>query len=78
MEFASRQNVVAIQAGRVHCVNNSHAIPDVAFMVNARTALACAHKDGTENIVLYVSKRFQNDKLLFCTSLHNFSYLFSF
>jgi hypothetical protein len=55
MEFASRQNVVAIQAGRVHCANNSHAIRDAVLMVNARMALACAHKDGTENIVLSVS-----------------------
>jgi hypothetical protein len=55
MAFASHHAVVVILGGLELFVNNSHAILDAQFMVNVRTALVSARKDGMANTVRFVS-----------------------
>jgi EGF-like domain len=55
MASVSRRGAVAIPDGREHCANSSHAILDAPHTDSAKMELACAHRDGTENIAHYVS-----------------------
>lgn len=54
MAFVNRANAVVILVGQAIFAISYHAMPDVPNMVNARTALVYAHKDGMEDIALYL------------------------
>lgn len=58
MESVNQVNVDVIQDGQEIYVINYHVTADVQSMVNARTVLVFALKDGMDVIVHYVSLLF--------------------
>lgn len=55
MVLVTKASVFVSRDGLVISVINCRAIRDVQSMVNARTGLVFARRDGTGNTVLYVS-----------------------